>query len=109
MLLTSISSNFHPQALKLQIESQMSQSPINRHPEFESIRNALMNQEISPDPDKCVQEVLREEIRLQSQHHITKEPKAFVAPTSLLPMKILLLLPQVDKKARCYECWAMDV
>lgn len=59
----------------------MSQFPINRHPEFESIRNALMNQEISPDPDKCVQEVLREEIRLQSQHHITKEPKAFVAPT----------------------------
>lgn len=45
------------------------------------VHAALMNQEVSPDLDTCVQEVLREEIRLQSQHTIKDDTKAFVAPS----------------------------
>lgn len=47
---------------------------MNLRLEFESMRAALMNREISMDLDTCVQ-VHREEIRLQSQCTVTDEPK----------------------------------
>ena len=64
MLLQSVSAEFLPQALKLQEELHVSQFLMNLRPEFEPVCAALMNREISPDLDTCIQEVLREETRL---------------------------------------------
>lgn len=47
---------------KLLEKSHINQFSMNLQPKFESIRIALMDQEISPDLDTCVQEVLCEEI-----------------------------------------------
>lgn len=82
MLLPTIHSNFLLQAFKLQEESHVNQFLMNLSPKFEIVRGALMNQEISPDLNTCVQVVVRDEIRLQTQHSILDEPKAFVSPTS---------------------------
>lgn len=53
-----------------------------------------MNREVSPDLDTCVQEVLREELQLQSQHVLTEDPKAFIAQ---LAEEATLLTPQVQR------------
>lgn len=47
---------------KLLEKSHINQFSMNLQPKFESIRVALMDQEISLDLDTCVQEVLCEEI-----------------------------------------------
>ena len=74
---------------------------MNLRPEFESIRSALMNREVSANLDTYFQEVLREELRLNSQRAILEEPKAFLAP--LLTDSALLAGPNW-KPAQCYEC-----
>lgn len=56
--------NFLPRALKLQEQLHVSQFPMDLHPEFEPVRAALMNREIPPNLDTCVQDVLREETHL---------------------------------------------
>ena len=66
MLLQSVSAEFLPRALRLQEELHVSPFLMNLCPEFEPVRAALMNREHSPDLDTCVQEVLREQIRLMS-------------------------------------------
>lgn len=58
MLLHSVSSNFIPQALKLQEELCISQFLMNLHLEFEPDRASIMNRENSPDLNTYVQEVL---------------------------------------------------
>lgn len=55
---------------------------MNLRPKFESIRVALMSRETSPNLDTCVQAVLCEEIRLQSQHSLMEERKAFIASST---------------------------
>lgn len=74
MLLHSITSEFLPQALKLKEELHISQFLRNLRPELEPVRAALMNREASPDLDTCVQEVLREEIRLVTRHSLITDP-----------------------------------
>lgn len=54
MLLHSVIPYFLPQALKLQDELHISQFLMNLCPEFEPVRAALMNREISPNLDTCV-------------------------------------------------------
>ena len=60
-----------------------------------------MNREVSANLDTCFQEVLREELRLNSQRAILEEPKAFLAP---LPADSALLGAPNKKPAQCYEC-----
>eukprot|EP00268_Persea_americana_P042906 TRINITY_DN42998_c0_g1_i1.p1 TRINITY_DN42998_c0_g1~~TRINITY_DN42998_c0_g1_i1.p1 ORF type:complete len:254 (-),score=43.67 TRINITY_DN42998_c0_g1_i1:1786-2547(-) len=100
MLLNTVLSDFLPHALKLKEESHVSHFLMSLRPEFESVQSALMNREISPDLDTCVQEVLREEIRLPSQHNITNEPKAFAIPTS----EDIALLTSTGQKTQCFDC-----
>lgn len=52
MLLWSVSAEFLPYALRLQ-EEHVGQFLMNLHPEFEPVRPALMNREISPDRETC--------------------------------------------------------
>lgn len=59
-----------------------------------------MNREVSPDLDTCVQEVLREQLQLKSQHVLTEDPKAFIAQ---LAEEATLLTPQ-GSKVQCFEC-----
>lgn len=59
-----------------------------------------MNMEVTPDLDTCVQEILREEIRLQSQNTLNEEPKAFVAPAS----DTMALISTKEKQVHCFEC-----
>lgn len=66
-------SEFLPQALKLQGELHISHVLMNLRLEFEPIRAEFMNREISPDLDTCVQEVLREKLRLISQWGLTTQ------------------------------------
>lgn len=61
---------------------------------------ALMNREVAPDLDTCVQEVWREELQLQSPHVLTEDPKAFIAQ---LAEEATLLTPQ-GSKVQCFEC-----
>ena len=53
---------------------------MNLHPEFEPVWAALVNYEISPNLDTCIQEVLREETRLLSHHSFPEESKALLTP-----------------------------
>ena len=75
-----MSTGFLAEALKLQEETHISQFLMNLRPEFESVRSALMNKEVTANLDTCFQEVLREELRLNSQRTILKEPTASLAP-----------------------------
>ena len=86
-----------PDVIEILEESHTSQFLMNLHPEFESVQSALMNREVSPSFDICVQEVLREETWLQSQHAISEEPKAFVPNKSA---EAAFLTPKVQ----CFEC-----
>lgn len=51
---------------------------MNVGPEFVPFRAALVNREVNLILDTCVQEVLWDEIRLQSQQTTFEEPKAFI-------------------------------
>ena len=82
MLFQFVSTDFLPQALKLQGEQHVSQFLMNLRSEFEPIRAALMNREITLDLDTCVQEVLQEEICLLSTHYLNAEPKALLTPSA---------------------------
>lgn len=86
--------------IKIQQNSHISQSLMTLCPEFESVRAALVNMEVTPDLDTCVQEILREEIRLQSQNTLNEEPKAFVAPSS----DTMALISTKEKQVQCFEC-----
>ena len=68
----------------LQEESHISQFLMNLRPEFESVRFALMNREVSANLDTCFQEVLREELRLTSQRAILEELASLLADSALL-------------------------
>ena len=59
--------------------------------EFEPIRAALMNREISLDLDTCIQEVLWEDCLL-STHSLNEEPKALLIQPHHQPMKQLCSL-----------------
>ena len=74
---------------------------MNLRLEFESVRFALMNREVSANLNTCFQEVLREELRLNSQRAILEEPKAFLDP---LPTDSTLLATPNQKPAQCYDC-----
>ena len=58
MIIHTVPSGFLFEALKLQEETHISQFLMNLRPEFESIRSALMNREVSANLDTCFQEVL---------------------------------------------------
>ena len=77
MLLQYVSAAFLPQALKLHEEQHVGQFLMNLRSEFEPIQAALMNREIYPDLDTCVQEVLREETRLLSTHSLNAKQRHF--------------------------------
>ena len=101
MIIYTVSSGFLSEALKLQEETHISQFLINLRPKFEYVWFALVNREVYANLDKCFQEVLREELRLNSQRAIPEEPKAFLAP---LPADLALLIAPNQKPAQCYEC-----
>lgn len=101
MLIQTVSPGFLSEALKLQEETHISQFLMNLRPDFESVRSALMNRELSANLDTCFQEVLREELRLTSQRAILEEPKAFLAP---LPADSALLATLNPKLPQCFEC-----
>lgn len=61
---------------------------MNLHPEFEPVWAALMNREISPDRDTCVQEVLHEVIRLISHYSLSEEPKALLTALVVVPPSV---------------------
>ena len=82
MVLDTISTALRPGALKLQMESHIKQFLMHLRLEFESVWAALMNREIFPDLDTCVQVVIREELRFQFQNFVVEEPRAFSASFS---------------------------
>ena len=104
MLLHSVSSNFIPQALKLQEELCISQFLMNLHLKFEPVQASIMNRENSPDLNTYVQEVLREEIRLMSQQSLITKPKALLTTPALTPIKEIALLAARGQKTQCHEC-----
>ena len=59
-----------------------------------------MNKETSQDLDTCVQEVLVEELRFQSQNSVVEELRAFSAYFS----NKNALLSTKGKPLQCYEC-----
>ena len=101
MIIQSVSAGFLSEALKLQEETHISQFLMNLRPDFESVRSALMNREVTANLDTCFQEVLREELRLKSQRAILEEPQASLA--SLQTESALLAAPN-QKPTQCYEC-----
>lgn len=70
---------------KLQEESHVHQSLTNLHPDFEVVGASLKNQETTSNFDTCVQEVLREELRLQSQKILEGNTRnqAFSIPSTI--------------------------
>lgn len=104
MILENVSSTAHAEVIKVQEESHISQFLMNLRPEFESVRAALMNRETSPHLDTCVQEVLREEIRLQSQHSLMEEPKAFIAPSAAPAFDEKALIAGKGQPLQCFDC-----
>lgn len=82
MILDTVPTESKSLVLKIQEESHISQFLMNLWLDFESVQSALMNREVSLDLKTGVQEVLREETRLLTQHVINDASKAFVVPTS---------------------------
>lgn len=78
---------------------------MNLRPKFEYVKGALMNRKTTPSLEKCVQEVIQEEMRLQSQDSITEEPKVIIAPTS----EDTALLSTNGQKVQCFECKGMGM
>lgn len=77
IVLASVPKELITHAKNLHEKTHVNQFLMNLRPEFESVRAALMNRECSPTLETCVQEVLREEIRLQSKKRLVEEPTAF--------------------------------
>ena len=98
IILATVKTEAKYEVQRIQEESHISQFFMNLKPEFESVRSALMNKEVSPDLKNCVQEVLQEETRLRSQHSLVDDTKAFVAPSS---DDAVLLVPRT---VQCLEC-----
>ena len=67
MIIQAVAQEAIKQVMKLQEESHVSQFLMNLCPEFEAVRASIMNREPTPDLETCVQEVLREELPLQTQ------------------------------------------
>ena len=70
ILIQTVSSGFLSKALKLQEKIHISQFLMNLRPKFESVRSALLNREVFANLDTCFQEVLQEELCLNSQRAI---------------------------------------
>eukprot|EP00268_Persea_americana_P045371 TRINITY_DN4622_c0_g1_i1.p1 TRINITY_DN4622_c0_g1~~TRINITY_DN4622_c0_g1_i1.p1 ORF type:complete len:229 (+),score=31.44 TRINITY_DN4622_c0_g1_i1:829-1515(+) len=105
MILIDVPREANSFVIKIQKNAHISQFLMNLRPEFEYVRAALLNREVPPNLDTCVQEVLREESRLQSQNHINEEPKAFLNPT----IETLALKTTQGLQVQCFECksfWA---
>lgn len=100
MILAFVPSESASHVLIVQQEAQISQFLINLMPEFKPVRADLMNREIPADSDTCVQGVLREEIRLQSQTLTNYTPRAFSTQQS---EETALLAPK-GQKVQCFEC-----
>lgn len=66
MIIQAVPQDAIKQVLKLPEESYVSLFLMNLCPEFEAVRASIMNREPTPDLETCVQEVLREELPLQS-------------------------------------------
>lgn len=98
MILETIPAEVHSHVIKIQEESHSNQFLMNFRPEFESVRAALLNRETTPDLETCLQEVLREETRLQSQNSV-EESKGF-ASSSTTDSALLVK----NQKVQCYEC-----
>lgn len=80
MILSVVPSKALSSIIKIQKHAHINQFFMNLRPEFESIWAALLNREVSPYLDTFVQEVLREEICLQSQNTLNEELQAFITP-----------------------------
>ena len=77
---------------------------MNLRSEFEPVRAALVNREISPDLDTCIQEVLREETRLLSTHSLNAEPKALLTQPAPSSADETTMFTTRGQKPRFYEC-----
>ena len=77
---------------------------MNLRLEFEPVRAALMNQEISPDLDTCIQEVLREETHLLSHHFLPEESKALLTPLGPTQANETTFFTTRGQKPQCFEC-----
>lgn len=98
MILETVPAEVHSHWINIQEESHINQFLINFRPEFELVRAALLNRETTPDLETCLQEVLGEETRLQSQNSI-EESKVFAA-SSTTDSALLVK----NQKVQCYEC-----
>ena len=53
--------------------TQRDQFLMKLRPEFENVRSNLMSRHPSPSLDTCLNEVLREEQRIVTQHHLSQQ------------------------------------